>query len=264
MTNFTAGGVPSPGNALLSGLESVLPEIGAIITTLTGNQSFGTIPVTPHRIALYSMSIRAPGIPFLAYASYTFPLSPAAILKDFTSLTNYFDVQGEPEDGGVARIIDSYGNTPVIYSISGTTGWKMHATDGYALTGLDSIKALQEFLHLYAKLNATQGATNQPPYTLEFYDYFSGEFWQVEPFGKQEFRQSRDRPLLTNYSLRWAGVRNLGSPITDILDALVNLIDNPAQQALAFVGRGAGNMLLNYSGSTPGGNSILNSIRNLF
>lgn len=262
MSNFKAGGVPSPGSAFVAGLESVLPVIGQLTTTLTGEQNFGTIPVTPTRIALYAMSIRAPGLSLLAYATYTFPLSPASVSQSFIALTNFFDVQGDPNEGGVARIIDSYGNTPVMYAISGTTGWKMHASDGYGLTGLESVQALKDFLNLYAQINAIQSASNQPPYTLEFYDYFSGEFWQIEPVGPQEFRQSKDRPLLTNYNFRFAGVKNLNAPITDLLDGLAKLINNPAQQGLAALGRVTGNMLANYAGNTPGAFS-LDSILNL-
>lgn len=254
---FTAGASPSIGSSLLSGLLNSNPEAAQVASALgIADQSFQTIPVRNTRLALYTLSIRTAGSPFVPYASYTFPISPAAIAKEYTSLTNIYDVQGSPSQSGVKRIADIYGNSPVTFVIEGTTGWKMHATDAYAWTGLESIKYLQQMLQTYAELNQTQSNNNQPLYTLEFYDYFTGDFWQVEPVGRQEIRQSRDRPQLVNYSFRLAGISNLNNPLQDLIDTFSQVIDHPVQQAASIIGSAIGGVLNNYINVTPGSLSL--------
>lgn len=258
MGNFFAGNQSKPtGNALIAGALSQLPEIAQAAAVLNGGDKFNTIPVTNLRRAFYALSIRSPSPPYLAYSTYIFPLSPSMIRKEYIALSNAFDVQGTPNQNGVRRIIDQYGNTPVVYSIEGTTGWQRHATDGYGSTGIQSILQLQEFLNLYAELNQTQGLNNKPPYRMEFYDYFTGEFWQIEPIGKQMVSQSEKRPLLIDYSLRWAGIRSLSSPVQDAIDALLEIIQSPAQLALGTVGNVLGRFLRNYAQITPGSSNLI-------
>ena len=176
------------------------------------NQSFATIPLVNNRMALYTLSIRAPGNAKQAYVNYTFPLSPASLVKEVSSLTAFYDVAGSSTQLGVQRTVDSYGLTPAIFHIEGTTGWQYHATDGLTTTGIDSIIQLEQLLATYAGLNTTAASQNQPLYTLEFYDHFKNDYWQVEPFGKQEVKQAENRPLLAYYGFHFVGVVNLNAP----------------------------------------------------
>jgi hypothetical protein len=185
--------------------------------------NFRTIPVINTQLTLYSLAIRDSG--FGLTSGYTFPISPANIRKETTALTNFYDVMGPPELLGVQRIIDVYGTTPVMYTIEGTTGWKLHNTDGFALTGLDSIRAIESLLEQFAFLNQSIIADQQGQdlFTLEFYDYFRNDYWQVVPYGQQMIRQSRNRPLFVDYLFRLIGVQDLSSALF-LSDTLVTLL----------------------------------------
>jgi hypothetical protein len=185
--------------------------------------NFRTIPVINTQLTLYSLAIRDSD--FGLTSGYTFPISPANIRKETTALTNFYDVMGPPELLGVQRIIDVYGTTPVMYTIEGTTGWKLHNTDGFALTGLDSIRAIESLLEQFAFLNQSIIADQQGQdlFTLEFYDYFRNDYWQVVPYGQQMIRQSRNRPLFVDYLFRLIGVQDLSSALF-LSDTLVTLL----------------------------------------
>jgi hypothetical protein len=181
-------------------------------------QNFSTVKVPNLRLALYTLSIRSPGFSLLSFFTYTFPISPSAINKSFAAMSSIYDTAGPASTKGVTRSIDSYGASPVNYTIEGTTGWDRHQTDGYIFTGLQSIQQIQYLLSLYAALNQQQKAANNPSlYTLEFYDYFNQEYWQVEPVGEQEIRQSERAPTLQYYRFRLAGIQQVSAPlISDI------------------------------------------------
>jgi hypothetical protein len=181
-------------------------------------QNFSTVKVPNLRLALYTLSIRSPGFSLLSFFTYTFPISPSAINKSFAAMSSIYDTAGPASTKGVTRSIDSYGASPVSYTIEGTTGWDRHQTDGYIFTGLQSIQQIQYLLSLYAALNQQQKAANNPSlYTLEFYDYFNQEYWQVEPVGEQEIRQSERAPTLQYYRFRLAGIQQVSAPlISDI------------------------------------------------
>ena len=152
---------------------------------------------------------------------------------DRPALSTFSDTQGPPISNGVTRVIDTYGLGPPIYTIEGTTGWDYHSSDGYLLTGLQSVKNLNSFLAYYATLNQQQRAAGNPNYyTLEFYDFFTGNFWQVEPVGPQTMRQSADRPTLTYYRFHWAASVPAGKPLLAIVDALLNLLNVPRQESI--------------------------------
>lgn len=191
-------------------------------------QQFSTLPVANTQLSLYSLVIRGQG--FDLTSGYTFPISPANIRKEPVALTNFYDVAGTPDLLGVQRIIDVYGQTPPLYTIEGTTGWKLHSTDGFGLTGLDSIRALEDVLGQFAFLNQqiVFGQQGQDLYTLEFYDYFRNDYWQVVPYGPQMVRQSRARPLFVDYLFRLLCVQNLTSSLFlfDPFSALFGLLAN--------------------------------------
>ena len=202
--------------------------------------------------AIYQISIRAPQSGFADFATYTFPLTPSSLRVERSSLSSYTDVQGDPTTQGVTRVVDTYGLSPPTFIIEGTTGWDRHSADGFLLTGLQSIQALQAFLAQYASLNQIQRQTNNPNlYALEFYDYFGNNFWQIEPVGPQMIRQSADRPLLTYYRFRWVGIQPVGIPLFGLVDALASTLGTSAPQAAINAGLTVGAFLTAYGPTGP-------------
>lgn len=171
---------------------------------------FGTRSVTNLQLALYTLSIRQPGpsaVGLPAY-SYTFPLSPQSLQKSAMSLNQFQDFRGAASTRGVTRSGDEFGTAPPVFTLKGTTGHKLHSNDGYLWDGRTSVKRLQALLAKYDALNTQQMlAQQQYLYTLEFYDYFMGDFWQVMPIGPQVIEQSADKPLFSYYTLTLAGMK---------------------------------------------------------
>ena len=119
-------------------------------------QIFRTQPVPATLPAFYQLSIRAPGGSIAEVATYTFAISPSQLRYEPGGMSRFADVQGTAAQGnptGVARIMDTYGLSPPMITIEGTTGWDRHQTDGYVFTGVQSIQFLQAFLQRYAALN---------------------------------------------------------------------------------------------------------------
>lgn len=209
--------------------------------------TFRTIPVPDAQPAIYQISIRAPGQIFAELSTYTFPLTPMALRYTRPALSSFSETQGPPSTQGVTRIVDTYGLAPPIITIEGTTGWDKHLSDGYILGGLGSLSLLVKFLGRYAQLNQIQrNAGNSELYTLEFYDYFSNNFWQIEPVGPQIIRQAADRPLLTYYRLQWAAVRSVGVPVLGAADAMASVLATPATQAILNAASTVGAMVAAY------------------
>lgn len=206
---------------------TVSPPVGPV-----PGQTFRNLPVPNFQQAVYGLIIRGASPPYPVIAAYVFPLSPESIRKDYAAMTNIYDVAGSPQQGGVQRIVDQFGNSPVTFLIEGTTGWQYHGTDGYTLTGLQSILQLQQMLAYFAYLNQTLIAQgNSDLCRLEFYDYFTGDYWEVVPIGPQGIRQNRSQPLLLRYSFRLAGVTNLAAPPSSTQA-------DPVQQALTETSSG--------------------------
>ncbi len=214
-------------------------------------QSFQTIPLSNQNLVLYQLSIRDFNPPYSAQYGYTFPLSPTSVTKEFTALTNIYDVADlVAENGGVQRIVDPYGSTLPSFSLEGTTGWQFHGTDGFAFSGLQSIAAVQSLLTQYAQLNRAQQLANKPLYPLEYYDFFSSEFWQVVPIGPQTVRQTSVRPLLFEYAFKLAAVGppvgggNSGSQSQN--DDVGNQFDIPGQQGISNLNGNINSFLSGY------------------
>ena len=199
-------------------------------------QTFGTRSVTNTRLALYTLSIRQPGpaAAGLPAYSYTFPLSPQAVQKSVVSLAQAYEMRGPASTRGVTRNVDEAGTAPPIFTLRGTTGFKLHSNDGYLWDGVTSIKRLEAILAQYDTLNTQQMLSGQQYlYTLEFYDYFKGDFWQVVPVGPQGFDQSADKPLLSNYTLQLAGVRAVSAFVTELeADILADTLGAGAVSAI--------------------------------
>jgi hypothetical protein len=196
-------------------------------TTLTSllTQGFSTVKVPNTRLALYTLSIRSPGFSALSFFTYTFPISPGSLRKSPTAMSAIYDTSGPPSTRGVTRNVDSFGMSPPMFTLEGTTGWDRHQTDGYVFTGLQSIQQVQYLFTLYAQLNQAQKMANNPSlYTLEFYDYFNQEFWQVEPIGEQEINQSERAPTLQFYRFRFAAVQPVSAPL------VLDIFADPIQQ----------------------------------
>ena len=216
-------------------------------------QMFRTLPVGLGIFpALYQLSIRSPGQQFAEFSTYTFPITPSQLRTERSSLSSYVDTQGPASSQGVTRVMDTYGLAPPVFTIEGTTGYDRHMSDGYLLTGIQSMQLLAQFLAQYATLNQGQRLTGNPKYySLEFYDYYGNNFWVVEPIGPQVLRQANDRPTLIYYRFRWAAVRPAGVPVLGELDALANLLATPAQQAAVNAARTVGGFLTAYGPSGP-------------
>jgi hypothetical protein len=216
---------------------------------------FRTVDVGNRGIALYQLSIRDPSLAFIDLATYTFPLSPASVRSEPGALSTFADTQGSPLQSGVARVMDDYGLAPPIFTIEGTTGWDRHSTDGFVVDGLQSILLLRNFIDQYAQLNQTQREAGNPNlYALEFYDYFTSQFWQVQPIGPQIIRQTNDRPLLSFYRFRLAAIRPVRLTAANVADAMLHLLNVPILQAIGSALQTTNAMLLVYgpAGITAG------------
>lgn len=207
------------------------------------DQLYRTESVVNTRISLYTLSIFNPGGAKTPYQSYTFPLSPSNMRKEFSSMAAMYDTQGTSEHYGVERLVDQFGMSPPIFSLEGTTGWKKHLSDNFQFTGLESIKQIESMLYTFAKLNADQSQSRKKElYTMEFYDYFSGDYWEVVPIGPQAIRQDQRQPLLFYYNFRFAGLKSVSAPSyptnkTDPITQAFNLAINTVSQTVQnFIG----------------------------
>lgn len=230
--------------------------IGAIQGTFAGSpgQTFQTTPLSNSRFALYSLVIRSPTPPNAAVVTYIFPLSPASVRRESTSMTNIYDVAGTAIQNGVQRIADLYGQAPTMFTLEGTTGWQYHATDNFAYTGIESALALQSALQQYAYYNASQLANgNSAPYLMEFYDYFEQDYWLVVPVGKQVFSQAQARPLIIDYSISLAGIQSIAAPPAPTNDAiLAGLTSASASQQAAALTSSLNAALVSYQPTVLG------------
>ena len=217
-------------------------------------QSFKTTPFVWDQPAFYQLSIRLPNAQFSELSTYTFPLSPQSIRATRNALSNTLDVQGTlgADNSGVKRLIDRYGLTAPTFIIEGTTGWDRHQTDGFLLGGIQSMQLLKSFIQKYSNLNEGKREAGDPNlYTLEFYDYFSLEFWVVEPVGPQIVRQGSDRPNLTYYRFQLAAQKPAGIPPEGGVDALLQVFGTPAAVAGVNAATTLGAITTAYSPTGP-------------
>lgn len=210
---------------------------GALAPLTSVYPTFRTVQVPPIKPALYTLSIRYPGNAAAPYSVYTFPMSPASVRKTYTAMSAMYDTAGNPGQLGVQREIDIYGNSPVVYSLEGTTGWQRHSNDAYLWTGQQSIQNLQYLLNLYAQVNQEQMQSGiSTLYTLEFYDYFNSEFWQVEPIGPQGIFQDAGEPLWQRYRFVLAGVKRVDAPIfSSLADPIGQLLNKGSSTVMSTV-----------------------------
>lgn len=228
-------------------------NLGASIGINVG-PDFINIPVPGNGTVLYTLAIVAPGQAQATVQTYTFPISPQSISKTPISLSTVYDTAPAINQKGVQRTIDRYGQALPYITIEGTTGWQRHSTDLFLMTGLQSIAALQQLFQAYEQLNESQVQNNIPQlYSMEFYDYFAGEFWQIEPIGPQGVMADATRPLYYRYQFRWACVRNLAAPGSSVgVDGVQAAFSSPVSTAASSL---AGNLSssLNATSDTVGG-----------
>lgn len=208
-------------------------------------QDYRTEDVVNNRLALYTLSIIAPIAPYSVVRSLTFPLSPESLKKTYVAMSTAYDVQGTSLQEGVNRITDQYGMSPATFNISGTTGWKRHSNDNFAFTGIGSIQQVEKLLISFATLNQQQQQNQLSSlYTMEFYDYFLDEFWEVIPIGKQIIRQDNTNPLLTYYDLNLTGIKRVNNPDPNLQppNAIDQMLSLAASNAVANVQSFAGNV----------------------
>ena len=228
--------------------------MSGVVNGLLGaiEQRFSTLPVSiaGNGVALYALSIRSPGgaLSLVPGFFYIFPMSPQGVRKETPSLNAIYDVQGSPNVAGVTRLVDMWGEAPPMYMLRGTTGWKRHSTDGFALTGKASLVAIQALLTQFASLNQQQMQQQATDfYTLEFYDYWTNEFWQVVPVGPQGIDQSADRPIMGFYTFRLAAVQPVSAPLNPLaVDLIVSLLSAGAQQATVAFDNFSSNVISKY------------------
>ena len=237
-----------------TGVPTGAPAIGlanVVVPSTHQYQRFKNYQLPNVQTSLYSLQIRSPSSPYSLLFSYTFPISPESLRKEYTSLTNFYDVAGDASNAGVQRIIDVYGQTPPSFVLEGTTGWQLHSTDGYQFTGLGSIAQIESLLVQYANLNQQQLANGDPnPYQLWLFDFFRGEFWQIYPIGQQGLRQSSSRPLYVNYSFRFVAVRRLDTAEPALPDAIAIALQTTSAQGASALQAFLNNAITNYSSVT--------------
>jgi hypothetical protein len=198
-------------------------------------------------MAIYQLSLRDPSSAYSEIATYSFPLTPTSIRYEPTELSSFADTQGSPVQKGVARVIDTFGQSPPVITIEGTTGHDRHSSDGYVLTGMQSIQLLGKFLDLYATNNQLRRQAGNPNlYALEWYDFYQTQFYQVQPIGPQIIRQSADRPLLVYYRLRWVALKPVRFPDIALVDVLLSNLSNPIPQVIVNAAQSVNTMLQVY------------------
>lgn len=259
------GGVLGGTLAALGGAPGAAFSAGSILSIASnliagpGGTLFRTLPLSNQKQALYQLRLLDSSLnPVIVW---TFPLTPSSLTKEFISLSQFYDVYGGTGSNGVKRVLDNYGNTLPVFSIEGTTGWQYHSSDGYAYTGMDSIKAILDAFSQLAILNQLQLQNNNPNlYLMEFDDHFTGEFWQVVPVGRQAISQDQQRPLIFRYSFRFVAIKDvslaLTSPAGDLLSSLLGIGSSAAAGTLS---NSLGTMLTGMAAQTIGGLTSLSA-----
>lgn len=189
-------------------------SIGGVIPNLPViGQTFRNIPIPNFRPAIYGLAVREPSPSNAIIDNFLFPLSPESVRTEYTALNSVYDVAGTPQQNGVQRIIDQYGNAPPLITIEGTTGWQFHGQDGYLYSGLQAMQNLENMMQEYALHVQSQMESGETDLAMiEFYDFFRGQYWEVVPVGRFGVRQDRNQPLIARYFFRFAATRNLNGP----------------------------------------------------
>ncbi len=204
----------------LTGLAS--NSLGPIAAALYANPgAYRTKLAGPLPPALYAIAIRSGTPPFIPYFVWIFPLSPSMLRVERGGMANMYDVAGNALNAGVQRIVDTYGFSPPIFTVQGSTGVNRHSVDRYLYTGLESALVIQGALEQYFSILAAASQSSSPLPKMELYDYFTLTFFAVVPIGVQGFYQSAGAPQLIHYSFRLVGIQSLLLPLVAAADSLL-------------------------------------------
>ena len=205
------------GNSFNNFVNNTIPPLPQV------PQYFFTVPFPNNQTVLYRLRILGSTTPANVASTldiideFIFPLTPSNISRQVVNLTNYYDVKGDPNDSqsfGVKRIIDLYGLTPPIISISGTTGFQFHSLDNFQWSGKASFARLIQVIQHYAALVAAASNSLQQLATfphMEFTDGYTGETYDVVPISQQAFTQDLSRPIYQVYNLQFLATASVAS-----------------------------------------------------
>lgn len=194
------GNIPTVFNNAVTGFNNLVSS-GTAIPQVP--QYFFTVPFANNQAVLYKLEIVSD--PPITPSSFIFPLTPNNVTKQVINLTNYYDVRGNANNYGVQRIIDQFGLTPPIITISGTTGFQFHSLDNYQWSGKSSFALLVHFIQTYAYLVASVTNSSQPSTmpAMLFTDGFTGETFNVVPIGQQSYAMDSARPIIQTYNIQF-------------------------------------------------------------
>ncbi len=243
MSSLTPPGMIMPSGSTSLGTPGVTNPVNSFFNNAS-IQRYRNVPVINRISNLFSLrllqknKISNTQVPV---TQYFFPISPTGLTKTVPVLNEPYAIRGSHTTGGVQYDVDIYGQSPPIFSINGTTGWQYHSTDGNKYTGLASFHQLQKFFQEYHFL--VLQASSQIRYTIEFYDYFNNEFWEVIPIDKLIFQFTEAEPLFGKYGITLLATKEVKTPISKIV------LKNPVSQALGQIVTGAVNTLVGTASS---------------
>jgi hypothetical protein len=224
------------------------------------SQYFFTIATPNNQSALYRLSLYNSPTQYVAIGNpipdqdYIFPLSPENLNKQQVALTNYYDIRGSATQYGVQRIVDNFGITPILLSITGTTGFQFHSNDGYLYTGRVSMFRLINIIQKYYQLlqQALNNGTTDPNQlpVLIWSEGFTGEVLQVVPIGPQGILMNNNRPIIQNYTLQFIVTSNLVINASNLQEDQLTTFLAQARGILAGGFLSLWNNIVNYAGGT--------------
>ncbi len=202
-------------------------SVGATGTAFTPQQlaamfpyNNGNVPsasnISPSALNLTNKTVSTKKTVNAVVNRFIFPISPTGLRKSVDQLNTPYMVAGSAfnfSNPGTEREMDMFGQTPPIWIIEGTTGWKYHSNDGLQTDGITAFQNLQLIFNQFNYLVQNQ-ARNQSKiqYELELYDYFNRDYWIVAPSGSYVFEMDASRPLIGNYRLELLGMRPVSNP----------------------------------------------------
>lgn len=211
---------PTTTTPSLNFFSSPTTSITNSVTSLTSSslfqtpsQYFFTVPFANNQLTLFELVILDPNTFQPIGEPYIFPLSPASINIQYTSMNNYFDVRGTAAQFGVQRIVDQYGIAPPVLTVNGTTGFQFHSLDGYKWSGRNSIQRLLQIINNFTQLVQQAITASQALPQLIWSDTYNQQIYSIVPYGPQGFSMDNSRPLYNNYALQFVIIgTNLVSP----------------------------------------------------
>ena len=82
---------------------------------------------------------------------------------------------------------------------------------------------------------------------LEFYDFFTSQFWQVAPLGPQGIQQDSRAPQLLFYQFRFVGIQNLEAPLAAGVDSVLGGLLGGVSSMISGIGSSLSSAVGSYS-----------------